>query len=92
MALVEPSFVNYLSSIPGVTGVPLSYVVQEDESAAPDSQYESFNERERASSCSPLEGASFQADARKVHQLLKSFLQTKTAEQWIKQIASKQNG
>ena len=25
----EPAFVNYLSTIPGVTGVPLSYVIRE---------------------------------------------------------------
>ena len=37
-------------------------------------------------------GPIFQADARKVHQLLKSFLQTETAEQWIKPLARKQSG
>jgi hypothetical protein len=34
----------------------------------------------------------FQADARKVHQLLKSFLQSELAEQCIKSISRKQNG
>ena len=86
----EPAFVNYLSTIPGVTGVPLSYVVREKEEPDLDSTFESFNER--AIACSPLRGASFQADARKVHQLLKSFLQTESAEQWIKPIARKQSG
>ncbi len=50
--------------------------------------YPSFNER--AIACAPLVGTNFQADARKVHQLLKSFLQTETAEQWIKPIARRQ--
>ena len=34
----------------------------------------------------------FQADSRKVHQLLKSFLQAETAEQWIKPLEKKLNG
>ena len=86
----EPAFCNYLSTIPGVSGVPLSYVVRELSVPDPDATYESFNEQ--AIACSPLEGAVFQADARKVHQLIKSFLQTETAEQWVKPIAKKQNG
>ena len=52
--------------------------------------YPSFNER--AIACAPLTGPNFQADARKVHQLLKSFLQTETAEQWVKPHVRKQNG
>ena len=86
----EPAFVNYLSTILGVMGVPLSYVVRENEAPDRDGTFESFNER--AFACSPLFGASFQADARKVHQLLKSFLQTESAEQCIKPITRKQSG
>ena len=86
----EPAFVNYLSTIPGVMGVPLSYVVRDNDEPDTGGTFESFNER--AIACSPLTGASFQADARKVHQLLKSFLQSESAEQWIKPIARKQSG
>ncbi|KAI2496708.1 hypothetical protein MHU86_17804 [Fragilaria crotonensis] len=86
----EPAFANYLSTIPGVTGVPLSYVIRETEVPEDGMTYESFNERAIASA--PLVGASFQADARKVHQLIKGFLQTETAEQWVKPHARKQNG
>jgi hypothetical protein len=86
----EPAFVNYLSTIPGVSGVPLSYVVREQEEVDTSTPFESFNER--AVACAPLTGATYQADARKVHQLLKSFLQTESAEQWIKSIARKQSG
>jgi hypothetical protein len=86
----EPAFVNYLSTIPGVSGVPLSYVVREVETPDGDGSYESFNER--AIAFSPLNGAVFKADARKVHQLLKSFLQSESAEQWIKPLARKQSG
>jgi hypothetical protein len=52
--------------------------------------YPSFNER--AIACAPLTGPNFQADARKGHQLLKRFLQTETAEQWIKPIARRKSG
>ena len=86
----EPSFVNYLSTLPGVNGVPLSYVVRDKEAPDVDAAYDSFNER--AIACAPLVGATYQADARKVHQLIKSFLQTETAEQWIKPLAKKQSG
>ena len=86
----EPAFVNYLSTIPGVNGVPLSYVVREKEDPDLSGVFDSFNER--AIACSPLVGAVFQADARKVHQLIKSFLQTETAEQWIKPLARSQSG
>ena len=87
----EPAFVNYLSTIPGVNGVPLSYVVRERESPEPGFEYgSSFNEK--AVACAPLNGPTFQADARKVHQLIKSFLQTETAEQWIKPNARRQSG
>jgi hypothetical protein len=86
----EPAFVNNLSTIPGVSGVPLYYVVCKQEEADPSVVYESFNKR--AIACLPLTGAVFQADARKVHQLLKSFLQTETAEQWIKPLVRKQSG
>ena len=86
----EPAFINYLSTIPGVNGVPLSYVVREKEQPEPDAEYGSFNEQ--AIACAPLQGPTFQADGRKVHQLIKSFLQTETAEQWIKPIARHQSG
>jgi hypothetical protein len=52
--------------------------------------YPSSNER--AIACAPLTGPNFQADARKGHQLLKRFLQTETAEQWIKPIARRKSG
>ena len=87
----EPSFVNYLSTLIGVNGVPLLYVVRLTASPDPLVNHQSFNER--AIACSPLTGPTFQADAWKVHQLLKSFLQSEMAEQhWIKPISKKQNG
>jgi hypothetical protein len=57
------------------------------ETPDPGEDYQSFNEQAIASS--PLSGSMFQANARKVHQLLKSFLQSESAEQWIKSISRK---
>ena len=38
----EPAFVNYLSTIPGVSGVPLSYIVREQEEADMSTPFESY--------------------------------------------------
>ena len=77
-----PAFVNYLSTIPGVYGVPLSYIVHDNE--APDHVRDFAGDfTEEIIACAPLRGPKFRADARKVHQLLKNFLTAGSAEQWI---------
>ena len=50
----EKAFINYLSVVPGVSGIPLSYVVREQEVPTLGREYATFNERmiHRA----PLEG------------------------------------
>ncbi len=70
--------------------MPLSYIVRENKESDTDGTFESFNEHSIA--YAKLMGVIFQADARKVHQLLKSFLQAETAEQWIKPLSKRQNG
>jgi hypothetical protein len=83
--------VNYLSTLPGVNRVPLSYyVVCEQETPEPGAEYGSFNEQ--AVVCAPLVGPTFQADSRRVHQSLKSFLQMATAEHLIQPLARRQSG
>jgi hypothetical protein len=42
----EPAFENYLSTIPGVSGVPLSYVIRLQETPSVGQTYESFNEQD----------------------------------------------
>ena len=86
----EKSFVNYLSVIPGVNGVPLSYIVRQNEFPAEDEMYSSFNERmiHRA----PLDGQYYLADSRRVHQLLHGFLQGENTESWIRGFAKYQDG
>ena len=87
----EPAFLNYLSTIPGVRGVPLSYVVRENE--APDHETDFGNDFTAHSiACAPLNNSSFRADARKVHQLLMNFLVAESAEQWIKDLTPHVNG
>ena len=86
----EVKFENYLSTIPGVNGVPLSYVLLYQ--AAPDRTTDSQrNFIAKIISCVPLTGAHFQSDTRKVHQLLKNSLMSETAEQWISSIENPVN-
>ena len=86
-----PAFVNYLSTIPGVYGVPLSYIVRDNQ--APDHTRDFAGDfTEEIIACAPLNGPKFRADARKVHQLLKNFLTAESAEQWIRPLASRGNG
>ena len=87
----EPAFVNYLSRIPGVMGVPLSYVVREND--APDNETDFGNDFTACLiACSPLDDASFRANARKVHQLLMNFPVAELVEQWIKDLTPHVNG
>ena len=87
----EPAFMNYLSTIPGVRGVPLSYVVREND--APDHEMDFGNNFTAHSiACAPLNDSSFRADARKVHQLLMNFLVAESAEQWRKDLTPRVNG
>ena len=82
---------NYLSMIPGVRGVPISYVIREND--APDHETDFGNDfTARSIACAPLDDASFRADARKVHQLLMNFLVAELAEQWIKDLTPLVNG
>jgi hypothetical protein len=86
----EKAFVNYLSVIPGVSGIPLAYIVRKEEEPNEDSIYATFNERviRRA----PLRGQYYIADARRVHNLLVGFLQGENTEKWIRAIAKYQDG
>ena len=91
MADWEPAFVNYLSTIPGVKGIPLSYVVRANEDPDHETNFEG-DIVARSIACAPLNNATFRADARKVHQLLMNFLVAESAEQWIKNLAPRVNG
>ena len=86
----EKAFINYLAVIPGVSGIPLSYVVREAEDPEAEADYGSFNERmiHRA----PLYSQYYIVDARRVHTLLLCFLQGEQTENWIRSIFRYQDG
>ena len=84
---------NYLSTIQGHDGVPLSYVIRKNE--LPDYSLElepNYNFEQLTYHCAPLSGPIFESDARKVHQIIFGFLQGEIAEAWIKPKEKKQNG
>ena len=86
----EKAFTNYLAVIPGVSGIPLSYVIRKEDTPDDERTYESFNERMICRA--PLAGQYFIADARRVHNLLLGFLQGENTESWIKSVARYQDG
>lgn len=83
-------FINYLSTIPGCTGIPLSYIVREfdDPTEAEDDTDYLTTLVNRA----PLTGTVYVADRRQVHQLLTGKVLGETAEEWIRDHKNKQNG
>ena len=87
----EPAFVNYLSTIHGVKGITLSYVVRANEDPDHKTDFEG-DFLAHSIACAPLNDATFRADARNVHQLLMNFLVAESAEQWIKNLAPRANG
>ena len=85
----EASMANYLSTIYGSFGIPISYVIRENDEPNTDG-HDNFTEKSICSA--PLEGPKFEADAKQVHQLIYAQVQGETAEQWIKPLSKKQNG
>jgi hypothetical protein len=84
---------NYLSTIRGQDGIPLSYVIRENEE--PDytiEEEDDYDFEQLSINCAPLTGLIFKTDARKVHQLIHGFVQGETAEVWIKPKEKKKNG
>ena len=86
----ETKLVNMLSILIGVNGIPLIYVIQENANAVPNAVYDTFVE-ECITRC-PLQGPKYEADARKVHQIIASYTTGETAEQWLKRHVKKANG
>jgi hypothetical protein len=84
------AFLNYLKCMPGVTGVHLSYVCRENEMPALDAEYADYISQ--AIACAPLSGPYYEADARRVHQIIQSLVQGEAAEAWIKKLVKFQDG
>ena len=85
-ALIE----NMLSILIGVRGVPLLYVIREVETPPDEEEYDTFTAR-CVARCS-LVGPQFEADARKVHQIILSHVIGENAEQWIKSVKKHADG
>ena len=70
---------SYLGSQPGATGISLAYIIREQEVPPPGARYATFHECCIAEA--PLTGNIFQADNRKVHEIILSFIAGYPAEQ-----------
>jgi hypothetical protein len=79
------AFINYLSVIPGVNGIPLAYVVHDNEEPDDEAEYANFNECMIARA--PHTGQYYLADSRHVHNLLTGYLHGELTENWIRTIA-----
>lgn len=86
----ETKFNNYLSTIPGVDGVPLSYVIRVKETPDPNATFTSFVEETVAKA--PLRGTYFEADRDTVHQAIVSFTAGQNSENWIKKVTRFRDG
>ena len=58
----EPAFINYLSTIPCVKGIPLSFGVRTNEDLDHETEFEGYFVA-RSIACAPLNNATFHADA-----------------------------
>ena len=84
------AFANYLFVIPGVNGIPLSYVVHEGQDPEDGVEYLTFTEWMVAHA--PLKGQYFEANSHHFHTLLTGFLQGKLTENWIHPFVHHQDG
>ena len=53
-----------LETIPGITGVPLSYIIRDNNDPIPD-RHDNFVQK--CIACLPLKGPKYEADTRQVH-------------------------
>ena len=90
MDIVGKKFDNYLSTIPGVDGVPLSYVIRVLDTPAPNTTFTSFVEDTVATAS--LTCTYFEADRDTVHQLIVSFTAGENSENWVKKVKRYRDG
>lgn len=83
-------FVNYLSTIPGSTGISLLYVVRELEE--PIDLTDNDDYLTTLVGRAPLKCTTYVADRHQVHQLLTGKILGEQAEEWIRDDKNKQNG
>ena len=86
----EPKFENYLSTVLGMNGIPLSYVIRRNELPIRSNTYCDFTEE--CITCTPLSGVAYEADRSTVHQSLVSFTTGQPSEDWLKPKAKFKDG
>ena len=86
----EPKFLNYLSTLIGMNGVPLSYVVRENDNPDRNGPHADFVEE--CIACALLNGVGYDSDRSAVHQALVSFTSGQPSENWIKSINQYKDG
>ena len=84
------AFVNYLSVLPGTTGIPLAYVVRSNFATDYSIYHDTFNKKLIAQA--PLQGCIFLNDTGNVFQLLTSLTVSTSAEEWISASKPRFNG
>jgi hypothetical protein len=82
-------FNNYLSTIPGSTGIPLSYVIRINENPMIVHDVDYLTDLVNRA---PLRGPVFTADRRQVHQLLTGKILGEQSEEWVRSNKAKMNG
>ena len=80
----EPKFINYLSILIGMNGIPLSYVINENDT--PDRTTTQVNLIEEYIACTHFNGVNYQSDCSAIHQVLLSFTTGHPSENWIKSL------
>jgi hypothetical protein len=85
----EQSLYTMLNILHGVNGVPLCYVIREEEHKEGDI-YPAFVDQ--CTARAKLEGPEFEADTRTVHQILQSLTVGENAAIWLKDLAKKNDG
>ena len=85
-------FFIYLSAIPGVMGVPLSYVIRAQAEPDDDREWEDDEFEEQMIARAPLAGPAFVTDAQSVHMLIWTFLETEELQSIIKPQKRRKNG
>ena len=78
----EEKFINYTRCHIGVNGIPLSYVIRENDEPDHDTDYTDFVSRTVA--CAPLDGEYYTADRLTVFNMLVSFTTGQPSGDWIK--------
>ena len=86
----EEKFVNYCSAHIGAAGVPLSYVIRENEE--PDNTTEHPDFVSKTIACAPLAGDLYEADRASVFKFIVSFTTGQPSGDWVKPTLRFNNG